>query len=260
MAKKKNTVGASKRKQPFPFKKVFSVLTKGVGVACAGVALIFTAQLASKIKWDVLPVNDYVVEQILIYQGREDVDQVLNQYQGKSLLFVDLSKIKDQLEALPWVMSASVKKQWPGTIAVSMVEHEPVAMWNTDRVLNSEGIPLLQPQLNMQLAQLYGPEESARQVMGQYLQFSQVFGDLGLSVEMVTLHARGAWRLELDGGIEVVLGDQNVLERSRRVVSVLKSNEFNERSIQYIDARYPNGVALKYESEERSEAENDIST
>lgn len=260
MAKKKNTIGASKRKQPFPFKKILSVLTKGVVVACVSVALVFAVQLGSKIEWDVLPVNNYSVEQILIYQDRESVDKVLRQYQGKSLLFVDLADIKDELEALPWVLSASVQKQWPGTISVSMFEHEPVAVWNSDRVLNSEGIPLMQPQENMQLAQLFGPEQTARRVMSQYLQFAQVFADLGMPVSTVTLHARGAWRLELAGGIEIVLGDQNVLERSRRVVSVLKSNEFNERSIQYIDARYPNGVALKYESEERSEAENDIST
>ena len=52
---------------------------------------------------------------------------------------LDVNQVQDLVIALPWVETASVRKQWPNTLKVFVVEHNPVAIWNDDLLLNSDG-------------------------------------------------------------------------------------------------------------------------
>lgn len=41
---------------------------------------------------------------------------------------VEPGHIEARLERLPWIRSATVERRWPGTISITVVEHEPVAI------------------------------------------------------------------------------------------------------------------------------------
>jgi cell division protein FtsQ len=213
---------------------------------------------ASKVDWQPLAMKQFEQSETLIYQDQKQVNLLLNSYIGQSLLFMDLSLLQEQLEALPWVSQASILKRWPGELEVKLTEHEPVAFWNSETVLNSEGIPLTKPFAKMDLAELNGPVGQASDVMEHYLQFARIFNEQGLVLNKVYKQPRGAWSLHLRNGIVVELGEESVLERSRRVVTVLASEMILDVKISYIDARYPNGVAIKYINELDEGAEDDI--
>ena len=46
-----------------------------------------------------------------------------------SMLLVSLGQIRDRLKALPWVAEASVSRKLPDTLIVSIVERQPMALW-----------------------------------------------------------------------------------------------------------------------------------
>jgi len=217
-----------------------------VGASLVGLTLVLT--WLARLQWQPMPVQDYVIVEPLIFQNSTAVEDVLQSYLTRSLLLLDLMDVQRDLEELPWIAQASVIKGWPGTLSVVLTEHEPVALWNGQRVLNSEGIPLNKPMVNLSLASLEGPDNSAVQVMGQYLQFTQIFAVLGTQLTQVSMQPRGSWYVKMDNGITIALGERNVLERSRRVVRLLQSKSYSSEQIEYIDARYPNGIAIRIAS------------
>jgi cell division protein FtsQ len=258
VTKVKSKGGATKRRTPFPYKRWLLGIVRVFGVMCVVTLAGFALKIADGVNWQPLPLKNFEIDEVLVYQSDEPVNELLESYFGQSLLALDIVEIKTQLEGLPWVREASVLKEWPGNLYITLDEHEPVANWNEQAVLNSEGIPLEKPFADMKLADLHGPEGFSEVVMKNYLQFAQIFREQGFRLDRVLMRQRGAWTLTLSSGVEVYLGEKDVLVRSRRVVNVLNNDSLNEKAVNYIDARYPNGVAIKFMEDQELEAKNDI--
>ncbi len=86
----------------------------------------------------------FVVERVYS-EGRSLADEaaltrVLKSQHEEPIFTVELEKLKEQVEALPWVRSASVGRRLPDTIWVRLDEHRPVARWmdGTRQVLVSD--------------------------------------------------------------------------------------------------------------------------
>jgi cell division protein FtsQ len=248
VAAKKKSNGATRRKASLPIRKWALFGAKAVVAGFVLTACVLAVNWLSGLKWEPMPVQAYVVAEPLKFQNSLVVEGVLQGYMTRSLLFLDLFDVQRDLESLPWIAQASVIKSWPGTISVALVEHEPIALWNGQQVLNSKGVPLDRPMVNLNLASLRGPENSAARVMEQYLQFTQIFAQLGAQLVQVSMQARGSWYVQMDDGVTIALGERNVLERSRRVVRLLQSKAYAREKIEYIDARYPNGIAIRIAS------------
>ncbi|MEX0623258.1 cell division protein FtsQ/DivIB [Saccharospirillum sp.] len=194
--------------------------------------------------WRPMAVTTWEVNEILVYEDRARLDAVMESFRGRSLLTIAPGDVQQRLEQLPWIAEVSVTKAWPDRLQLAVTEHEPVARWNGDQVLNSDGEPLSRPVAELVLAELNGPNAAAKRVMEQYLQFSRVFSGAGQRLNGVHMHRRGAWTVTLDSGIEVELGSKDMLARTRRVVVLLNAEGVAPDTIEYIDARYPNGLAV----------------
>ncbi|TXR51999.1 cell division protein FtsQ/DivIB [Reinekea thalattae] len=239
---------SNKRRLNLPWRQWFSSALKPAAVVLIIALLVVSISFIKRIDWQPIPVQQISLADPLAYQDEQGLRQVSDRFIGTSLLLLDIEEVQQSLQQLPWVKQVSVRKQWPGELEVLIEEHEPVAIWNGDQVLNSEGEPLERPANSLALASLVGPVGSEVQVMNQYLQFAQVFGQDGARLQEVKMHPRGAWQLTLENGVTISLGDEHLLARSRRVMKVLQLEAYKGSKIEYIDARYSNGVALKMAS------------
>ncbi len=248
VSKKKVAKGATKRKNPMPIGRwvAYTIKVLMVGVVVTGVGVGIKA--LTSLDWQLMPVTQFLVEDELIYQDVQQIDETLAKFLSHSLLLLNVDEVRKEVELLPWVYKATVQKKWPGIIEIKVVEHEPIALWNEEYVLNSDGLPLQKPEESGDLVQLNGPQKSAQHVMKQYLQFTQIFEPMGMQLEEVTMFPRGSWSIKLSNGILISLGDKNVIERSRRVVMLLNLDIYKDVDIEYIDARYTNGIALRVAS------------
>ncbi|MCY3858596.1 MAG: cell division protein FtsQ/DivIB [Gammaproteobacteria bacterium] len=78
-----------------------------------------------------------------------------------------------------------------------------------------------------------------------YADISAIVLGHGMVVADVKFDENAGWMLKLDSGEQVILGDQDVGTRLRRVLSMLDSlPEVSEDQRKLVDARYSNGIAF----------------
>ncbi len=169
---------------------------------------------------------------------------------------VDLEAVRTAFETVPWVHRASVRREWPDKLVVSIEEHQAVGPWGDggDRLLSAEGeIFTVDPEtVSGQYGKLrfYGPDGSGKEVISQYREFTKRFEALHLVPVIVRLSDRYAWFVTMENGLVVVFGRDNdgktlnvLMDRFVTLYPRLVA-KYGE-TIGSIDMRYPNGLALR---------------
>jgi len=188
----------------------------------------------------------------LVGESRTDLERKAGDWIGKSFFATDLSDIKRDLEQRPWVESAAVRRVWPDRLEIEIREKKPLAYWNGDRLVSRSGQLFSpgNPEVAGRLPRLAGPDERVADVIRMARSMSDTLNGRGLGFAGLTLEQRGAWTLTLANGIEVVLGRDQVEERFTRFMTVYENRLMSrEDEVVQVDARYTNGVAVKWKSD-----------
>ncbi len=162
---------------------------------------------------------------------------------------VDLEQVRNSVEALPWIRSVGVRKRWPDTLSVRVLEHEPLAHWGDDRLVSLEGEVFAVDGSSQigGMVRLSGPEGSAAQVVRFLAAMGQSLSATGQDVMELHLSDRGAWSAVLTNGLEVQFGSSDVEARMNRLVVALRRlPETDPRQLLSVDLRYPNGLAARW--------------
>ena len=168
---------------------------------------------------------------------------------GRSFFATDLADVKETLEQRAWIESAAVKRVWPDRLAIEVREKKPLAYWSDGRLVSRSGEVFAppNPEVAGRLPVLSGPDERVMDVIRMARSMSETLAEQGLGFAGLSLEQRGAWTLMLANGIEVVLGRDQVSERFERFVTVYQERLASRASeVKRIDARYSNGVAVKW--------------
>lgn len=168
-------------------------------------------------------------------------------------LAVDLQRVRQLFESVPWVRQAVVQREFPNRLRVTLLEHEVVAWWGTNgsgRLISRLGeVFEATPDEGEGLPELVGPDEQALLVWTVFQQLQPVFGRMEMGIQRLELDRRGSWRAELDNGARIELGRgeaQDLLVRAHRLTGTLA--QITQRypgAVEVVDLRYPNGYALR---------------
>lgn len=178
---------------------------------------------------------------------------VVMPYARRGFFAVQLSQAQDAVQRLPWVERAQVRKRWPDTLEVTVVEHRPFARWGSERLLSVDGVLFPVPR-NVDasaLPQLGGPDAQVGEVVALYNQASALFAPMGLKVDALVRDARGSWSLKLDSGLDLVIGRADAHPRLQRFARLLPPLLGDPRTLQRADLRYTNGFALTWTEQSR---------
>lgn len=158
---------------------------------------------------------------------------------------VDVEKARAEVEALPWVQQASVTRLWPDALQISVSEQQAVARWKEHALVSGSGeLFEVAGTGGMQgLTRLDGPDGRELEVFERWQQMRASLAAQGLEIRSIELDPRGAWRLQLGSGLVLLLGREEVSRRLARFLSV-RSDLSGIATIESIDLRYPNGLAL----------------
>lgn len=213
----------------------------------AGVVLI--AATKSYIWLQAIPVQRIGVTGELEHTQAEAVQDMVQPALAGGFLRADLQQIREQLEGLPWIFEASVRRKWPNALEIHVVEQLPIARWGQDGFLNHEGgifhsgksgdwdsLPLLQ-----------GPAGTSPELMARYQRLSEMLAPLHLPVAQLSMDERGQIEAVLASGTRLILGSEDLLERMKRFVAIYRSELATaEAEIERVDLRYESGVAVAF--------------
>ena len=164
-------------------------------------------------------------------------------------LQLDLDAVRADVEALPWVARATVRREWPGTLRVEFTEEAPVAIWKDAMLLNAEAVafaPLAPgaPEATA-LPSLAGPEGSAALVLTTLHDMQRAAGAALPPIARVELSERRAWEVWFADGTRVRLGRRDALARLARFAEVAAPLVVPQaQHVAYVDMRYANGFTV----------------
>lgn len=220
------------------------------------VLMLWYAGVREYVGWIDRQIGFIGVEGATRHIDKNAVEQGLWSQLDAPLLDVDLQKLHESLVQQPWINEASVKRSWPAAIDVQLIEEVPVARWGDRGLLNHEGDifwPNLQPEY-MTLPKLNGPSHETVRIMQQFHDLSQLFSRSQLRIVGLMLEARGAWNIELENGIHIIAGREDLMPRLRRFIDVYKTQLADRAAeVEEVDIRYTNGVAVRWKSQQTAQ-------
>lgn len=194
------------------------------------------------------PITVINIEGDLKRVSKKSLESVVSDLKDQGFLIVNQSKYKDKLEAIDWVKSVKINKQWPNTINLFVVEDDVIGLWNQTLLLNSSGelYALDQRVVPDELIQFFGPEDRENEVYNRYKLYNDELATRGILIEEIELDLRGSWEITIRPSIKIKLGEDNVEERFERFLTIWDQSLLeNFELISYIDLRYSEGFVIK---------------
>ena len=202
-----------------------------------------------------LPLSKLVVTGERHYTRNDDIRQsILALGPPGTFMTQDVNIIQQQIERLPWIKQASVRKQWPDELKIHLVEYVPIARWNDQHMIDAQGNSFSVPaerSAKQTLPMLSGPEGSEGEVLQGYRAMGDVLAKDKFTLKEAAMTARRSWQLTLNNGIKLNLGRGDTMKRLSRFVElypVLQQQEqADNKRISYVDLRYDSGAAVGWQ-------------
>ncbi|HET6520150.1 MAG TPA: cell division protein FtsQ/DivIB [Geminicoccaceae bacterium] len=168
---------------------------------------------------------------------------------GQPILALDLARVKERVERLTWVGSATVTRSLPDTVAVRLVERSPLALWRrgdggfelVDRrgeVIRGGdatafgGLPVLVgDEAPSRAAELFATASSAPDLLGR--------------IRAAVLVGGRRWDVELDNGVAVRLPEEDIETAWRLLATRLRDARLLEPPTSIVDLRLPDRLVLR---------------
>ena len=178
------------------------------------------------------------------------LERLIRESQPGSFFSLDVNDVFELIEAQPWVYRASVRKQWPNTLKIYLVEQTAVAQWNEDLLLNPYGESFGASAHGLSLPKLFGPGGSERTALEGFNAMQTLLSSMELPIVELSLSERFAWQIQLENGVELNLGRQEFIDRLQRFIDVYPLLVKQPNAIDYVDLRYDTGLAVGWKQRE----------
>ncbi|QBY04827.1 FtsQ-type POTRA domain-containing protein [Thalassotalea sp. HSM 43] len=207
------------------------------------------------------PVSSLVIKGKTPYTFNAEIVAALRQGELDNFFQLDVNLVQHELEQLPWVYSASVRKQWPDTVSVYVIDQTPVAQWNDDFFINEQGVIFQADQTRVApgLPKLFGPEGSETLALATYRDLNLLLNYIEVEIDELVLSERHSWVLTLKDGVSLNLGREDRVMRVQRFMDAyrqIKSMAKQDMQVDYIDLRYDTGMAVGWKPKLEEEKTN----
>ena len=169
------------------------------------------------------------------------------------ILSTDLDLLQQAIRDLSWPRHVTVRRLWPDGLVVSVDKEMVVAAWR-DAYLNTEGKVVQWPGAREDLPIFDCQVSQPRAAMEIYQRLNDATAPVGLRIERLAQNALGEWTVNFSTGIKLILGAERLTQRVARFLVVYERElAQKEDLVEQVDARYANGVAVRWRQPLRGE-------
>lgn len=252
--KRKRVVPLWRRTQTLLLALVLVLATLG----SAGTWIVKTGwseKVFTMVKWNVLKTSSELgltIEEVLV-TGRDKTQkqnllEALGVARGAPILAYDFESAKERVEQLPWVHQVRIERRLPQTLAVHLVERQPIALWQRQgdfSLIDEDGEVIANAPLDQysNLIQVVG--EDAPDRVGGLLELLQSQPSLKSKVVAAVRVGGRRWDLLLVGGIDVRLPEEGAPEALARLIAFEEKSGVLERDVKVLDLRLPDRVIIR---------------
>ena len=183
------------------------------------------------------------------YLSERDVIDLIDENVQTGFLTLDLPELNRKIVEQDWIRSSSIRRSWPATLIVNIEEEIPVARWGEQQLLNNVGdyIDVINKDSVSHLPVIFSQTGDTKEIIKIYQLISELLGPVGLRIDEVESDNAGSWTLTVLSDIKIILGRDQLVEKLQRLQSVWMAElSSQEKNINVIDLRYPNGLAVKW--------------
>ncbi len=229
----------------------FQVIRQAYKGLVLGIFILASLFALNQLKYSrYFPIQDVKVFGVS-HLATNSLQAVLEPLVSQGFFAINVDAIRDRLLQLPWVSQASVKRLWPNSIEVIINEKTPVARWNKTSVLSDAG-ELFQPEEDahpLNLVDFSGPDGGQIIMLQYFYQIDRILSPLHAKILSLELTPYMTWKLTLDNGIVLQIGHKDILSRLTEFVNVYpKMIGDQAANVDYVDLRYPNGMAVRWKT------------
>lgn len=199
--------------------------------------------------------QQFPIKQVKIYGAkhldRQNMQNFLQPLVSKGFFAVEIDSIKERIMQMPWASEVSVRRVWPDQIMITIAERDAIARWNTMGLLSANG-EIFNPDVNTyptDLPTLIGPDGTQIQMLQFYSKINNLLQPLHLKIARLELTSYLSWNVVFNDGMKVNVGYKDVLTRINHFVKVYpKIVGKRATDVDYVDLRYPNGLAVRWKT------------
>jgi cell division protein FtsQ len=180
---------------------------------------------------------------------------------GDPILAVDPAAARAELESLPWIKSASVERQLPGTVFIRLQERQPLALWQQQgviRVIDLEGdvIPGIEPRRFAHLPLVVGKDAPAH--AAKLIAVMNSEPELRNRVTAAVRVAGRRWNIQIEGRIDVRLPEDNAAAAWAQLARIERQQGVLSRDVIVVDLRLPDRLVVRTDREMEPSGEAEI--
>ncbi len=171
---------------------------------------------------------------------------------GASIFSVSPTEIRERVETLSWVESASVERVLPGTLVVRIVERAPFAVWQNNgrytlidrsgHAIEAENIGAFS---NLPLVVGAGAPMHAEKLLQLLGHYPAIQGRVKALVRV----SERRWNLSLESGVDIMLPEGHEDAALQRLLEIDQREGVLARPLSSIDMRLPDRMVLRPRSE-----------
>lgn len=170
---------------------------------------------------------------------------------GNSLFSFKVDAARDEVLNDPWVKSATVRKVYPDTIVVDVVERQPVALWQSKgevHLIARDGFVISRAEpKHMRLPQVVG--EGANMAAAEFLSVVSRFPTISEKASAYVRVAGRRWNVRINDGPQVLLPEADWQVALSELQGLQASKSLLDRDILQIDMRLADRLVIKLDPE-----------
>ena len=171
---------------------------------------------------------------------------------NSSLPFFDAVQARKNLESLPLIKQASVRKLYPDRIVIDVVERTAAALWQKDGALSaiaSDGAVIDAPRDGRYDALPFVVGDGANQRVGEFNALLDASAELRPKIAAGILVGDRRWDLKMRSGVEVKLPEDDPQAAMTTLLTLQRQSRILDRDILSLDLRAPGKVFARLSEE-----------